>query len=410
MDVLRLDEYKRIRVEGREAASFAANAVNMATAYGLALQGVGLAPIAINLMPVQSLRQQVWHSKTKWFAAAAALIILGTGTMFIRPLKDAAALRTNDSTAEVERVIRDGQRLKKEYQDIEAQAAIGYTAENYRRLLDNREIWPFLLADAASAVATTLPQPALMGTDLKAIEAIPPAERKLVVVEKLDGAYAHKDGKRRMSVTMEVMFSHGDKTKFLNDTIGEWLRQNAERPGVPYKIDKASISVNPAKLAVIAATGEAEKAPIGKGSDNSPPQASGDEGPVAPPPPKPTGGFGGTVSGRRGGEEIIEDPMKGRGFGGTSGTDTGFPTVEPTDNVPAIPSMPENPTGSPGDQNASTPVEIDTIAPIPRRPALFKAGQQYFRVPITFEVELIEVAPVVPPAQAANAQLPEVRS
>src|SRR5690606_28282086 len=35
MEVVRLDEYRKIRVEGREAASFSENAVNFATAYGL---------------------------------------------------------------------------------------------------------------------------------------------------------------------------------------------------------------------------------------------------------------------------------------------------------------------------------------------------------------------------------------
>jgi type IV pilus assembly protein PilM len=45
INVVRLDEFKRLSVTGREAASFSEHAVNMATAYGLALQGVGLAPI-----------------------------------------------------------------------------------------------------------------------------------------------------------------------------------------------------------------------------------------------------------------------------------------------------------------------------------------------------------------------------
>src|SRR5262245_28346824 len=71
IEVHRLDEYKRIAVTGREAAAFAENAVNMATAYGLALQGIGLAPINANLVPVKTLRDQMWQSKTKWFAAAA---------------------------------------------------------------------------------------------------------------------------------------------------------------------------------------------------------------------------------------------------------------------------------------------------------------------------------------------------
>ncbi|TVQ52178.1 MAG: type IV pilus assembly protein PilM, partial [Phycisphaerales bacterium] len=62
LNVARLDEYKRISVAGREAASFAENAVNMATAYGLALQGVGKATITANLVPTTTLREQIWLS------------------------------------------------------------------------------------------------------------------------------------------------------------------------------------------------------------------------------------------------------------------------------------------------------------------------------------------------------------
>ncbi|MFM7806662.1 MAG: type IV pilus assembly protein PilM, partial [Planctomycetota bacterium] len=73
VDVQRVDEFKRIRVEGRDAADFAANSVNMVTAYGLALQGVGLARIAVNLSPVGNLREKLWQAKTKWFVAAASV-------------------------------------------------------------------------------------------------------------------------------------------------------------------------------------------------------------------------------------------------------------------------------------------------------------------------------------------------
>ncbi|MHC5028052.1 MAG: type IV pilus assembly protein PilM [Planctomycetota bacterium] len=88
LNVVRLDEYRKIQVTGREAASFAENAVNMATAYGLALQGVGLGGIDANLVPTGVLREAMWHQKTKWFAAAAAIVVLGSGMMLLRPFHD----------------------------------------------------------------------------------------------------------------------------------------------------------------------------------------------------------------------------------------------------------------------------------------------------------------------------------
>ncbi|MDP7086200.1 MAG: type IV pilus assembly protein PilM, partial [Phycisphaerales bacterium] len=83
-NVLRLDEFRRIRVEGKGAAAFAEHVVNLATAYGLALQGVGLAVLDANLVPSQVRREQVWHKKTKWFAAAAVLAAIAGGVTFLR--------------------------------------------------------------------------------------------------------------------------------------------------------------------------------------------------------------------------------------------------------------------------------------------------------------------------------------
>ena len=51
VNVSRLDEFRRISVGGRQAADFVEHTVNMATAYGLALQGVGSAPINANPSP-----------------------------------------------------------------------------------------------------------------------------------------------------------------------------------------------------------------------------------------------------------------------------------------------------------------------------------------------------------------------
>ena len=76
-NVSRLDEFKKISVTGREAAAFAEHNVNMATAYGLALQGIDMSPISANLVPVPVLREQMWHRKTRWFVAAAALATVG---------------------------------------------------------------------------------------------------------------------------------------------------------------------------------------------------------------------------------------------------------------------------------------------------------------------------------------------
>ena len=98
-DVVRLDEPRKIRVEGPEAASFATNTVNLWTAYGLALQEVGGGEINVNLAPAEVLRQQMWSAKKGWFVAAAVVALLAGGAMFLRPFLDSAGLRSGKEAA-----------------------------------------------------------------------------------------------------------------------------------------------------------------------------------------------------------------------------------------------------------------------------------------------------------------------
>mgnify|MGYP002015103434 CR=1 FL=1 len=65
LNVARFDEFRRLQVEGRMASDFAGHSISMATAYGLALQGIGEAEIDANLAPSEVLRDLAWSSKSK---------------------------------------------------------------------------------------------------------------------------------------------------------------------------------------------------------------------------------------------------------------------------------------------------------------------------------------------------------
>ncbi|NNM27014.1 MAG: type IV pilus assembly protein PilM, partial [Phycisphaerales bacterium] len=188
IDVMRLDEFRRIAVTGREAASFAENAVNMATAYGLALQGVDLAPIAANLVPVKALREQMWHSKTKWFAAAAAIIVAGAATTLYHPLTDRGLLEPT-VPSEVTQVLQRGEKIKDQFEEAQNAVKIGFTGENMRRLTDYRRVWPHLVTDVSHALASTNPQETLLQDDVEAIKKLDPKKRRLVALEDLDADY-----------------------------------------------------------------------------------------------------------------------------------------------------------------------------------------------------------------------------
>jgi type IV pilus assembly protein PilM len=431
MQVMRLDEYKRITVTGREAATFAQNAVSMATAYGLALQGLGLVPINANLVPVETVRSQLWHQKTKWFAAAAAVVVLGAGMMLYRPIRDRGAMNPDEPPV-VTQALATGGKLKREYEQLTSKSRVGHTAENLRRFMDNRRVWPYLMHDAAQALASTDPQPELLGDDVTQIKSVPPEASRLVRLSHLDGFYDYQpDTKsRRIQVRMDVRLSHARPIEFLNGTVGKWLRDNAEREGVPYRILADSISYNPSENQTWRVTETGEQIETGTARSSSPgrsgstPPPSGrrerdrPRKPPAPPPPDAgsgssssfgAGGGGAGMGRRKKGGQKRDAPGKGGGGFGAGGGSQAPP------GAGGIP-RPSQERGSIGGRGGSRPSrsgagigrhgDLEALAPVPDRPSLFPVDSTYYVVPITFEVELVnERAPASGARTASRGDL-----
>jgi type IV pilus assembly protein PilM len=413
--VARLDEFRRIRVEGREAASFASNTVNMTTAYGLALQGVGLAEIEVNLNPTHVMREQMWHRKTKWFVAAACVAAAAGAMLFVRPVLDNAAYASDAVAAarELDDVVRDGKKHKNELTQLSSGNTIGFSATNIERLLDDREVWPHLISDAVSSVAAAGPQPVLLGSDPEQIKRISPGERTLALLEDLQGNYVVDGADRYIEVEMQIAFSHTNKRGFLNETVGKWLREHAVRPGVPYIIDVDSISTNQALLQTVKVTesGTEAQRPAGAGrkpggqapgrnrgnSSRGNARGGGGGGMGAPGMGAPGGGGGGQQPGRRqhsgdkvdpgagpaGGSgigsqsgEYVGDPPGGSGFGnsgfGSSGTGDGW----------------RNSDRKGDDEDLS--LDLATAAPIPGKPSLYSVGDEYHLGRVTFRIKFVD--------------------
>lgn len=400
LDVRRLDEFQRIRLDGRDAADFAASAVNLATAYGLALQGVGLAAIDVNLAPVKALREQMWAAKTKWFAAAAGLAVVAGAAMFTRGLLDRQALQSSEAAATdqaVQAVLTQGKRFKSDYQAAEAASGVGFSGENLRRLIDDRRVWPALVDDVFQSLRSSNPQPELLAESVAAIKAIPAPERRAVQLEDLRGAYRFVDGRRLIDVTMSVSFSHRDRQDFLNDTVVRWLRETAaaERPDVPYRILADSIKLNADRLVTLEIdesgrgqapdpTATASAPPIG---GDAPPRA-GDTVPGGET-SGPTGGSGPGGSqgfGRRSGGQQVERPGMGGRFGDNTGREFGAPGGErPAEDL-------FRSTGAGSSDSEAGSADLKSLAPIPAMPGLFTKGDRLHRGVITFTIELAPVA------------------
>ncbi len=416
LDVKRLDEFARIRIEGREAADFAANAVNLATAYGLALQGIGLATIDVNLAPVKALRDQMWGAKTKWFAAAAALAVVTGGVLFTRGLMDRAALQSSDAASteqSVQAVLTQGKRFKTDYQALEQAANLGFTSENLRRLADDRRVWPSLIDDVTEAIRSAGPQPELVGENRAAIMKIPAADRRLIQLQSLDGEYRFQNGGRFIEVSMGVQFSNRDRENFLNETVVKWLRETAEkqRPNVPYRIVKDSIKLNAAQLVNwnvdetgrgVAPDNAMASSSSGNSGGDSERRRAGDTAPPPDSPDAPTGGGSGNGPGmgggfgKRTGGAVIQKPgpklgnNAGETPGGTGGGDQGAPGGVDSGKI-------QRGNGNPNEAEPAK-FDLDGLAPIPGLPTLWTKGDTYFTGRVTFTIEL------TPPAGAAPAQ------
>lgn len=93
MEVVRLGEFQNLSppLEGN-TSDFTDNLLSFGVAYGLGLQGLGLARIESSLLPPEIARRVVWQKKHTWFAGAAACLLLAAGTIWMRYLVDKGAL------------------------------------------------------------------------------------------------------------------------------------------------------------------------------------------------------------------------------------------------------------------------------------------------------------------------------
>jgi len=411
MDVQRLDEFRRISVTGREAATFSEATVNMATAYGLALQGVGLANIDANLVPVTALRDQLWHQKTKWFGAAAAVIVLGAASMVIRPMLDQNAISSQLEPQQAN-LLRNGERYKAEFQQLQQNANPGALATNMISLSDYRKVWPYLLVDVSRALRSSEPQQELLTADVDAIRAIEPRDRRLVALDALNGEYippANPNAPRRMLVTMDVRFTYsdGDPIRFLNSTVIDALRERAAQepaPGDPYRIVPGSVTFDRALLTEMEVTEDGmtditDSASQSRGgrdrgsqrdrdnrSNSGPPGGGGDQG-------ETFGGGGGALS--QGGDRRSTAPGSDTGdaetFGGGGARSPGGSARNPGRPGRGNTTPPRN--DRPGGDDAGAAPELGNLndaAPLPEEPSFYPKGTTIYMTPITFEIEILE--------------------
>ena len=189
LEVIRPDKYKKISIDGKRASEFAEAALNMGTAYGLALQGLGLAPIKANIMPEHIVRQRLWKSKQPWIAAAAAVVLAATGAAYFS-LSSAKSAYANEkqATEDIRKpVISKAKGFAGQIQNRQSDPRM--RIENLNRILDYRDVWPKLVEDLGMATMALGPQQALLDDDPENEATIERGARKRVYIETVDAQY-----------------------------------------------------------------------------------------------------------------------------------------------------------------------------------------------------------------------------
>jgi type IV pilus assembly protein PilM len=158
MDVVRLDNFKRANAEPKTAAALNDNILSLTAAYGLAIQGLGLAAIDTNLLPVEIARKMMWKRKQPWFIAATALIVLGVASL---GAKAYSAKSTYEATQESDNYrqnvakIAEFDTLKNAYMKLgDTTKKDQENAESFVKLAQYRAVWPELNLD----ILNSLPQ------------------------------------------------------------------------------------------------------------------------------------------------------------------------------------------------------------------------------------------------------------
>src|SRR5207247_10466854 len=107
-------------------------------------------------------------SKTKWFAAAAAIVVIGSGVLLYRPIIEKGQMEAMQQPI-VANALARGKDLQQKFATLQARSDVGATATNIVNLFDYRTVWPYLLHDSAAALAAAKPQPELLGANPEAI-------------------------------------------------------------------------------------------------------------------------------------------------------------------------------------------------------------------------------------------------
>jgi len=198
--VTRLEKFKALVPSATiNAPQFSENILSFAPAYGLALQGLGLAPLAANLLPTELARIALWKKKRPLFVLAAACLGLAAVCPWARTAMDKSALAANAPDGqEAKRIVDQARDLNRRFADV--QQNTGEQESSITKLFDlqkDKRLIPHILALAHQAMPEIPPELA---------EAHTPAQLKQLI-ESNPGRFARTQRKQILIESLEITYA-----------------------------------------------------------------------------------------------------------------------------------------------------------------------------------------------------------
>jgi type IV pilus assembly protein PilM len=199
--VERPDSFKRLGMgPGVSPAKFHENVGDFGIVYGLALQGLGLARIESNLLPRNIARSMAWASKSKYFIAAACMLLAVSLLCFGRTALDGMNHNKNSSDRlKTSRILNDIQGAQDTFASVQREIADHNTAiDKEFEPFEHREIVPLLY----ETILTALPNAennqkqarlykAFAEGDVQAMTAVPRRQRKQIFITSIQAYFTY---------------------------------------------------------------------------------------------------------------------------------------------------------------------------------------------------------------------------
>lgn len=203
LPVEKLDAFKSLPpTDAKTAANLSENVVTLAGAYGLAMQALEEAKIKSSLLPERIRRAKMWQEKTKWFATAAAAMLLGAIGVGAMYTYNSYSYEQNENTrTRYQKIVRDAKSLAGRWSSEVQNVTDGdrQTITNLRTLTDYHGMWIDLLGQITGG---------LPNQNIAQLKTIKRDQRDIVSIQSLQTQY--------MSDMAEPLAPSADFASFAN--------------------------------------------------------------------------------------------------------------------------------------------------------------------------------------------------